>query len=112
MGSSVQAFCPCGLETEIMIGGGMMDHETNCLFPCCCEKCHSLVEANILVKKLRCPKCRSTKIIPYSDPRLASEPVGCVVESWFDLTLTDGAYKCPECEMPTLRFGLGSSLWD
>ena len=49
MGSSVQAFCPYGVEEEIMIGGG---------------------------------------------------------------SLTDGTYKCPECEKMSLRFGPGSILWD
>lgn len=112
MGSSVRAFCPCGVDEEIMIGGGMIDYETHCSFPCCCEKCHSLIEANLLVKQLRCPKCRSTKIIPYSDPRLTGEPGGNVVESWDGLSLSDGTYKCPKCEKPTLRFGLGSILRD
>jgi len=60
MGSSVQANCPSGVDMQIMIGGGMMDHKTNCRFPYCCENCHSLVEANVLAEKLRCPSlaCR------------------------------------------------------
>ena len=28
MGSSVIASCPCGVDEQIMIGGGMMNHET------------------------------------------------------------------------------------
>jgi hypothetical protein len=112
MGSSVQAICPCGVEEEIMIGGGMLDYETYCSFPCCCEKCHSLVEANLLVKQLRCPKCRSTKMIPYGDHRLVGEKGENVVESWDDLSLSDGTYKCPECEKMTLRFRPGEILWD
>ena len=113
MGSSVLANCPCGVEAQIMIGGGMMDHETCCLFPCCCEKCNSLVEANIWVKRLRCPKCRSVKLIPYTDPRLMGEKGSGVVESWDDRTLTDGTYKCPKCEQMTLRFSNDMCLlWD
>ena len=112
MGSSVQAFCPCGVVEEIMIGGGMLDYETYCSFPCYCEKCHSLIEANLLVKQLRCPKCRSTKMIPYGDPRLMGEPGENVVESWGERSLTDGTYKCPECEKMTLRFRPGEILWD
>ena len=112
MGSSVRAFCPCGVDEEIMIGGGMLDFETHCSFPCCCEKCPSLVEANVLVKQLRCPKCRSTKVIVYGDPRLNGEVGRNVVESWGERSLTDGTYKCPECRKLTLRFERGSILWD
>lgn len=108
----MRAFCPCGVDEEILIGGGMLDFDTHCSFPCCCEKCHSLVETNVLVKQLRCPKCRSTKIIPYGDPRLNEEVGREVVESWDERSLTDGTYKCPECRKLTLRFERGSILWD
>ena len=108
----MRAFCPCGVDEEILIGGGMLDFDTHCSFPCCCEKCHSLVETNVLVKQLRCPKCRSTKIIPYGDPRLNEEVGREVVESWDERSLTDGTYKCRECRKLTLRFERGSILWD
>jgi len=112
MGSSVQADCPCGVNMQIMIGGGMMDHKTNCRFPYCCENCHSLVEANALADKLRCPKCRSVNPIPYTDPRLEGEKGEYEVVQWFDLSLTNGTCKCPKCEQMTLRFSPGNILWD
>ena len=112
MGSSVMAICPCGVEAEIMIGGGMMDYETTSLFPCCCEKCHSLVEVNLLVKRLRCPKCRASNPLPYNDPRLMGEKGDRTAENWGDLTLTNGTYKCPKCEKMTLRFSPGHVQWD
>ena len=111
MGSSVMAICPCGVEAEIMIGGGMMNHETCCLFPCCCDNCNSLIETNVL-KKLRCPNCRSVKLFPYTDPRLMGEKGEYEVVQWGDRTLTNGTYKCPKCEQMTLRFSPGCINWD
>jgi Zn finger protein HypA/HybF involved in hydrogenase expression len=112
MGSSVIAICPCGVDEQILIGGGMMNHETTCLFPCSCEKCHSLVETNILAKRPRCPKCGASNPIPYSDPRLVGDEGRGKVECWGELTLTDGTYKCPKCKKMTLRFEPGGMLWD
>ena len=112
MGSSVQAFCPCGVEEEIMIGGGMLNFEETCLFPFCCEKCRSLVEANAYEENPICPGCGTEELIRYGDALLEGLKGENEVENWFDLTLTDGTYKCPKCEQPTLRFLPGSIHWD
>jgi hypothetical protein len=112
MGSSVIASCPCGEEAEIMVGGGMLDYETNFRFPCCCEKCHSLVVTNILSEKLRCPKCKASDLIPYTDPRLEGEKGEHEVVQWGECTLTNGAYICPKCKKPTLRFQPDGLCWD
>ena len=112
MGSSVIASCPCGVDEQIMIGGGMMNHETCCLFPCSCDSCNSLVEENILSEKLRCPKCKASDLIPYTDPRLEGEKGEHEVVQWGDHSLTNGAYKCPKCKKPTLSFQPGGLCWD
>jgi hypothetical protein len=86
MGSTVIAACPCGLDTGIiMIGGGMHNFTTVCVFPCLCVRCHAVVTVNLFAKRKRCPQCRTSKIIPYDDPifRLP-DPVG----------LELGTFKC------------------
>lgn len=116
MGTMVTATCQCGLETDyILIGGGMF--KPTCYFPCLCERCHSVVQVNLLNKQIRCPQCRSTKVIPYDDPRLSNETGGEIVASWGsedELVLTDKSYKCPQCNQMTLYFGHGEAhiLWD
>ncbi len=51
MGSQVIANCECGVEVAIMIGRGMFNFETHCVFPCLCERCRAVVEVNLLAKK-------------------------------------------------------------
>lgn len=111
MGSQVIARCECGLERKILIGGGMLDFKTNCLFPCMCELCHSIVEANLLSNPVHCPKCNAVNPIPYDDPRLSLTRGENEVASWYmfdglgrELILTDGKYKCPTCGKMTLSF--------
>jgi len=119
MGSEVLATCQCGLETSIQIGVGMAGPKP-CFFPCLCERCRAVVEVDLLSKKLRCPKCKSTKVIPYDDPTL-SEPAGrgAEVAEWNAqeelgrvLTLTDKNYRCPQCGQMTLRFASTGDYWD
>lgn len=111
MGSQVIAKCKCGLETEILIGGGMFNFKTTCLFPCMCESCHGVVEANLLENPVRCPNCNAVNPISYDDPSLSLVSGKNVVASWNmreqlgrELILTDGKYKCPSCGKMTLSF--------
>jgi hypothetical protein len=102
MGSSVTATCTCGFTGEYLIGGGMEDFETTCCFPCLCETCNTVVEANLLSTPLQCPDCKGLAVVPYDDPSL----VGLIGErrevDWNlggelgrRLILTDGTYRCP-----------------
>src|SRR5438128_1055567 len=117
MGSEVTARCGCGVEARILIGGGMQNFATTCYFPCLCEHCHSIVQVNLLAKTHRCPKCRSSKTIPYDDGRLRKSPGRHVMAEWNlpelgrELKLTDGKYRCPKCDKMTLRFS-ETALWD
>jgi Zn finger protein HypA/HybF involved in hydrogenase expression len=68
---------------------------------------------------MACPQCKTKKIIPYDDSTLAGETGKNVVEHWNvkeqlgrELILTDGTYRCPQCEQMTLRFMTGDLLWD
>jgi Zn finger protein HypA/HybF involved in hydrogenase expression len=119
MGSEVTATCQCGLATSIMIGGGMVNFMTTYYFPCLCERCHTIVQVNLLAKRKRCPQCKTTKVIPYDDPTLLECPGKHVVASWNmgkqlgrELKLTDGDYRCPRCGQMSLRFADSGLCWD
>ena len=119
MGSQVLAKCGCGLEAEILIGGGMFNFKTTCLFPCLCESCHSVVEANLLENPVQCPNCNAVNLIPYDNPRLSLTRGENEVASWYmfnelgrELILTDGKYKCPACGQMTLSFSDSGLCFD
>ncbi len=109
MGSIIHASCQCGYEKTMFLGGGMANFTTYCGFPCFCEKCRLLFDANLFVR-VRCPECGQAAAIPYDDSRICLRR-GDIVFSWnvsdqFDreLILTDGDYLCPKCEGYTLTF--------
>jgi hypothetical protein len=119
MGSQVIAKCSCGLETEIMIGGGMENFMTTCYFPCLCENCHNVIQVNLLAKRRRCPRCKKSNPIPYDDPRLSKTPGKNFVAEWNMqdnlgrvLVLTDGKFKCPKCGKMSLEFTDSGLCWD
>jgi hypothetical protein len=119
MGSQVNASCECGFQSSSLIGGGMHNFMTTCYFPCLCERCCDIVQLNLLSKKLRCRKCRSTKIIPFDDVRLCETKGKEKVVEWNmmemlgrKLVLTNGNYKCPKCGEMLLKFSHGGLCWD
>lgn len=119
LGSQVTAKCQCGVDTTIMIGGGMLNFMTTCYFPCLCEHCRTVVQVNLLAEQRWCPQCKSTKAIPYDDPTLSEFAGEHTVVSWNMkeklgrvLELTDGNYRCPQCGRMTLRFEDSGLCWD
>lgn len=119
MGSGVGARCDCGFSASSLIGGGIDDYTTVCLFPCLCEQCNSFVQVNLLAGAQKCPKCQAADPIPYDDPRLAGPPGYGKVASWDmqeelgrNLVLTDGRYKCPSCNKMDLEFFDTFELFD
>lgn len=120
MGIQIRASCNCGVNADVQIGGGMMDFTTSCLFPCLCNNCHSIVDANLLAKDLRCSKCRGHDLIPYDDPRNIGTLGPRKLANWNvqdslgrELILTDGTYKCPKCGKMSLTFDDDSAEnWD
>jgi len=107
------------LEASILVGGGMMNFQTTCLFPCLCENCHRIVEVNLLDKSLKCPACHAADPIPYDDPRLSGSPGDNHVVEWNtedqlgrELVLTDGKYRCPKCGKMSLKFRDSGLFWD
>ena len=119
MGSQVTARCECGVEAEILIGGGMMNFTTTCYFPCLCGSCHNIVEADLLATAPQCPECGTANPIPYDDPRVLGSLGEQTVAEWNmqerlgrELILTDGSYKCPKCGKMTLQFADSGLCWD
>lgn len=119
MGSSVKAVCKCGYEGSFAIGGGMISFETVCEFPCLCKKCNQIVECNLLNKRVACPECKSTRVVPYDDKQLCGKPGTVVVTSWNmekrlgrELELTNGTYFCPKCQKFDLEFQDEGICWD
>ncbi len=119
MGTKVKAMCNCGVNTDILIGGGMRSFKYECLFPCLCENCEEVVEVNLLIGNLRCPKCRSANLIPYDDERVIGVKGDREIINWNarwklgrELILTNGLYKCPKCKNLTLGFRRLMFNWD
>lgn len=120
MGIQIKARCNCGVNTDVRIGGGMMDFTTTCHFPCLCNTCHTIVQANLLAKNLQCAKCQSYDLLPYDDPQLIGTLGNRNLAEWNmqdslgrELVLTDGTYKCPKCGKMSLIFNDDSAvLWD
>ena len=118
MGSEVIARCGCGVEASILIGSGF-DKPRPCYFPCLCQRCHAVVEVDLLDGRMRCPQCKSAKVIPYDDLSLSDGFGGSAVAEWNnvqelgrDLKLTDGNYRCPRCSEMTLHFTDSDMCWD
>ncbi len=119
MGSEVWAKCQCGLNAKILIGGGMDSFTDTCYFPCFCNLCRTIVEVNLLAPETACPLCKNKNIIPYDDPAMSQQVGKREVANWNmarqlgrDLKLTNGDYKCPQCEQMTLHFSSSGLRWD
>ncbi len=119
MGSGVTASCKCGYKKDdILIGGGMRTFKENCSFPALCKKCDDLVAVNLLAKSVKCPKCKSSNIVPYNKKELTKKKGNKRVTSWHveklggDLYLTNGSYYCPACKKFTLSFEDSELCWD
>lgn len=47
MGTKVKAICKCGINKEILIGGGMATYHDTDYFPCFCPECKDVVQSNL-----------------------------------------------------------------
>jgi len=118
MGAIVNAFCGCGINSEIKIGGGMSTFTYICYFPCFCENCNDVVEGN-LMNNTKCPNCSREGLIPYDDKQVIGIKGDHNIVSWDangrlgrELVLTNGTYKCPQCNKMRLQFMGPISMWD
>jgi hypothetical protein len=109
VGGIVKAFCACGYEKKMHLGGGLNNFKTYCNFPFYCRNCTSLVEINVLEQKKLCPQCSHPEILAYDDKSLCIH-TGIEIFSWNfeavgrELVLTDGRYLCPHCHKFAMSF--------
>jgi Zn finger protein HypA/HybF involved in hydrogenase expression len=89
----------------------MSNHLTFAAWPVHCTDCAEIRTANFKNIPLSCLHCNSPGVTPISDASLWQRD-GTTIESWRDLTLTDGHYRCPKCQRFDLRFSHGSMRWD
>lgn len=116
MGSKVRAICKCGVDKDILIGGGMSTFKFQCYFPCLCLDCKDVVQVNIKgIFKATCPDCYSENVIPYNDDRLSRIKGDREIMRYYighHLILTNGTYYCGRCDKSELRFQRLSMNWD
>ncbi len=102
-----------------MIGSGMMSYMSRCYFPCLCSRCAGVVQVNLLAQRKRYPQCKSIRVMPYDDASLSESTGMETVTNWNvneylgrNLKITNGNYKCPQCENMTLHFTDSGMNWD
>ena len=126
MGSVYQAYCGCGFQADVSIGGsrrGFLEHSS---FPFFCNDC-GLVSVN--VAKLprgqtvtECPNCRAAGCTQYGIPPVSlhdlrplpwwrrwlqarkTDPVPPHVLQWGEREASEADHLCPNCRQMTLRF--------
>jgi len=109
MGGIVKAFCPCGYEKNMRLGGSISNFKSYCNFPFYCRDCSALVEINILEQNTKCPQCSHVNILAYDEKCLCIHS-GIEIFSWKfkvvgrELILTDGRYLCPCCSKFAMSF--------
>ncbi len=111
MGSQVKALCQCGVESEVLIGGGKLNFRKVQYFPCQCKNCKDVVQVNLKSRKLKCPNCKEV-VIPYNHSALVGVVGNKIIAQSFDDILTNGTYQCPKCENHNLRFVSDHMRWD
>ena len=115
MGSMLAASCPCGYESSLSAGGGMLDFHTVCLVPAICPTCKEVVVVNAMKADTACPECggKTTMIGGFSPPNAKPDRVvfNWSVDPLGTYVLEDRAYRCPKCSEMKLKFGEVGS-WD
>ena len=114
MGSTLQARCPCGYESDFLsVGGGMMDMGNACFAPALSRRRKAVVQRDYL--KDPQPKSWAKDLTWYHDPKLRGDQKFSddLVFSWSgSLELPDTNYFCPACEKMTMRFEDIGPMWD
>jgi predicted RNA-binding Zn-ribbon protein involved in translation (DUF1610 family) len=113
MGKSATVRCgACGYKAGITIGGTMAGFEEYSSWPVTCLNCKAITNANTRKSPLACGKCGSENVIELQDARTyAGDGTDDVLMAW-ERTLTDGRYKCPQCQRFELRVGRPTLLFD
>ncbi|MFW5983086.1 MAG: hypothetical protein ACOCQ4_01190 [bacterium] len=112
MGSLIKAVCEnCGYETELHLGGGMMDFDTNCSFPALNKSMNRIEERNIFKRDKE--KNNPSHILFYDSESLVDKNSIRSKDhlNWDKYRLYDADYYCPKCGKFALKFIL-TGLFD
>jgi hypothetical protein len=114
MGHMISAACGCGYTAkDLRIGGGMHDFTTNCFHPALCEIGSHIVTVNLKQDPLSCPDGHNDAPKPYtSSPELIGIPGDDHVSDWQGRKLSNGTYRCPECNQFNMRFSRPHIFFD
>lgn len=64
MGYILKAKCKCGLNKELSIGGGILNHHIKEDFPCYCSNCKSNSTRKFKRVNMICPECVKRGVLP------------------------------------------------
>ncbi|MEI7785833.1 MAG: hypothetical protein WCK08_15695 [Betaproteobacteria bacterium] len=126
MGSVYQAFCGCGFQSEVTVGGSRSSFLETSYFPFYCKDC-GLVEVNIAkmpnkVCSCSCPECGTQDCTQYGTPPVSlvdlrpkplirrllnrgkEEQLESVTIAWRNREATLKGHLCPSCKEMTLEF--------
>lgn len=120
MGSIHTAYCKCGFEERVTVGGGMSDFQKESFFPFFCVDC-GLISVNIALKKNQnkpcCPKCGAKKIHQYGKSPASVLEIHDESDTpalqWSQYQANPHGNICPACKRMTLVFArMPSILFD
>ena len=111
MGALIEAYCECGFEATVEVGGTMGSYLELAPFPHYCKLC-GLVSVNTREEPLQCPGCGTTDVACYGRTPISEPGTSEVVMQDFDRTLTAEHHLCPECKLMTLKFSSPTVLFD
>jgi len=89
----------------------MSNFHKYCAWPVLCPRCAEITIANFRKKPLSCLECASTDVVKMTDKSTWKGDGVASLMAW-DLTLTDGHYRCPKCNKFDLHFEDGGMQWD
>ena len=111
MGSIHLAYCGCGFEAEVSVGGSMQGGYAS--FPHYCKTC-GLVDVNMVTKsnqKKTCPKCKNLEVTRYGTPELSTSVEGnSTALQYYSHIAQEFGNFCPNCLHMTLVFDRMPSL--
>lgn len=112
MGGIHDAHCECGFRTEVEVGGGQMDFQTNSPFPFYCTYC-GLVSVNTARRPYACSGCGASEVTAYGNPPISTVPEkGMPVLMSFSYEAYAKDNLCPACKKMTLVFDHAKLMFD
>ena len=114
MASLHSAYCKCGFDSSVFVGGNRETFLSLSFFPFYCKSC-GLVTVNIHADKILCPHCNEKNIYPYGLPPIS---IGKMNENDYPVIQCFRYYAyatgnlCPSCKKMSLAFGHADALFD